>query len=152
MGAPLRHRGPVRSVAFSPDGRTVLTGSNDGAAQIWEVASQQPLGEPLRHKGWVQQVAFRPEGNVAITAGRRVDNTVRLWDLRNPAGDRRPLHSGGTEQPAGLGVRLLRQRESILTTGSWRSGRQNVRQVWDATNGRASRLRCVMTTTSGRWP
>src|SRR5262249_60798688 len=82
-GAPLRHPGPVRSVAFSPDGRTVLTGSNDGAAQIWEVASQRPLGEPLRHKGWVQQVVFRPDGDVAITAGPG-GKTVRGRALRTP--------------------------------------------------------------------
>ena len=137
MGAPLRHRGPVRSVAFSPDGRTVLTGSNDGAAQIWEVASQQPLGEPLRHKGWVQQVAFRPDGNVAITAGQ-VDNTVRLWDLRTGQviGEPIPYHPGRRDNRA---VRLFAcsaDGELILTTGSWRSGRQECAQVWDATNGR----------------
>ncbi len=86
-GAPLRHRGPVRSVAFSPDGRTVLTGSNDGVAQVWEVDSRRPLGEPLRHLGWVQQVGFRPDGKAAITAGPASTTPWRAG-ISEPDGDR----------------------------------------------------------------
>ena len=157
LGAPLRHRGPVRSVAFSPDGRTVLTGCNDGAAQIWEVASQKPLGEPLHHKGWVQQVAFRPGGNVAITTGH-VENTVwlsnlrtgqaigepipyftvRLWDLRTGQviGEPIPYHPGRRDNREARSFVCSTDGKSILTTGSWRSGRQECAQVWDATDGR----------------
>jgi eukaryotic-like serine/threonine-protein kinase len=136
-GASLRHRGPVRSVAFSPDGRTVLTGSNDGTAQIWEVASQQPLGDPLRHKGWVQQVAFRPDGHVAITAGQGA-NTVRLWDLGTGRviGEPIPYCPGRRDNRAPRWFACSADGELILTTGSWRSGRQECARVWDATNGR----------------
>ncbi len=137
-GAPLRHRGPVRSVAFSPDGRTVLTGSNDGAAQLWDVASQQPLGEPLRHEGWVQQVGFRPDGNIAITAGQ-VDNAVRSWDLRTGRviGDPIPYHPGRRDNRARQLFVCSTDGARILTTGAWRSGRQECAQVWDAASGRS---------------
>jgi WD40 repeat protein len=137
VGAPLRHRGPVRSVAFSPDGRTVLTGSNDGAAQVWEVASQKPLGEPLRHEGWVQQVAFRPDGDVAITAGQG-NNTVRLWDLRTGQvlGEPIPYHPGRRDNRAAWWFVCSADGALILTTGSWRSGRQECARAWDATKGR----------------
>jgi WD40 repeat protein/predicted Ser/Thr protein kinase len=136
-GAPLRHRGPVRSVAFSPDGRLVLTGSNDGAAQLWEVASQNPQGEPLRHEGWVQQVDVRADGNVVITAGQ-VESRVRLWDLRT----RRLIGEPIPYQPGRRMNRVTRLFDCsadgalILTTGSWRSGRQECAQVWDAASGR----------------
>ena len=136
-GAPLRHRGPVRSVAFSPDGRRVLTGSNDGAAQVWEVASQKPLGEPLRHKGWVQQVGFRPDGNVVITAGQ-VNNAVRLWDLRTRQviGEPIPYHPGRRNNRVTQFFACSADGALILTTGSWRAGRQECAQVWDGASGR----------------
>jgi WD40 repeat protein/tRNA A-37 threonylcarbamoyl transferase component Bud32 len=135
-GAPLRHRGPVRSVAFSPDGRTVLTGSNDGAARIWDVASQQPRGEPLPHEGWVQQVGFRPDGNVAITAAQG-DNTVRLWDLRDGRAICPPIpyYPGRRHNRTAGFFATSADGESILTTGSWRSGQQECAQFWDATRG-----------------
>src|SRR5262249_22870852 len=136
FGAPLQHRGPVRSVAFSPDGRTVLTGSNDGTAQVWEVASQRPLGEPLRHKGWVQQVGFRPDGNVAIVAGQ-VEGTVRLWDPRSGRVIGEPI----PYQPGRRINRMTRVFDCsadgarILTTGRWRAGREECAQVWDGAGG-----------------
>ena len=40
------HQGAVRAVAFSPDGKTVLTGSEDKTARLWESATGQPLGLP----------------------------------------------------------------------------------------------------------
>jgi eukaryotic-like serine/threonine-protein kinase len=135
-GAPLRHRGPVRSVAFSPDGRTVLTGSNDGAAQVWEVASQRPLGEPLRHEGWVQQVAFGPDGNVVITAGQ-VESTVRLWDLqtRRVIGEPIPYHPGRRSNRVTQVFDCSADCALILTTGSWKAGRQECAQVRDGASG-----------------
>jgi WD40 repeat protein len=87
-----------------------LTGSNDGAAQIWEVASQRPLGEPMSHKGWVQQVAFRPDGNVAITAGQ-VDKTVRLWDLRTGQVIGEPMPYSRGARTGRLSCSSLRRRK-----------------------------------------
>ena len=137
VGAPLRHRGPVRSVAFSPDGRTVLTGSNDGTAQFWDVASHGPLGGPMRHEGWVQQVAFRPDGNVALTASQG-DSTVHLWDLRTGRviGEPIPYHPGRRINQPIRWFACSADGERILTTGSWKSGRQECAHVWDATHGR----------------
>ena len=46
LGSPLRHQGRVIAVAFSPDGNTVLTGSDDMKARIWDVASGRLRLEP----------------------------------------------------------------------------------------------------------
>ena len=47
---PLRHQHCVRAVAFDPHGKTVLTGSIDGIARLWDVDKERPIGPPLRHR------------------------------------------------------------------------------------------------------
>jgi hypothetical protein len=81
-GPPLSHKDAVLAGAFSPDGKTVLTGSADGTAQLWDVATGKPVGPPWRHDGPVRAVAFRPDGRMAATAGN--DRTARLWEVAAP--------------------------------------------------------------------
>jgi WD40 repeat protein/tetratricopeptide (TPR) repeat protein len=56
------------AVAFSPDGKQVLTGTEDGTAQLWNVASREPVGEPHRDAGYVSAVAFSPDGKLTAVA------------------------------------------------------------------------------------
>jgi WD40 repeat protein len=71
-----RHSQRVNAVAFTPDGKFVLTGSNDGTARLWRVDSGQ-LIFTLRHDSDVYAVAFSPDGKLVLTGGR--DRTARLW-------------------------------------------------------------------------
>ena len=73
------HRETVRMVAFSPDGRLLISGSNDDTAQIWDSASGQPIGRELVHRGEVFTVGFSPNGKLAVTGG--YDGAVRFWDV-----------------------------------------------------------------------
>ena len=73
----LPHPAPVDQVAFSPDGRTILTRSRDNTARLWDVATGRPKGQPMVHAQFIRSVAFSPDGKIILTGGS--DNTARLW-------------------------------------------------------------------------
>ena len=61
-------RGGVISVAFSPDGRRVATGSDDNTARVWDLSGATPAATPLDgHRGRVTSVAFSPDGRRVVT-------------------------------------------------------------------------------------
>jgi WD40 repeat protein len=65
-------------VAFSPDGRRVVTGSENGTARLWDALTGQPIGEPMKHDGPIHSAQFSPDGSKVLTASG--DKTARLWD------------------------------------------------------------------------
>ena len=81
------HTGTVWSVAFSPDGKRLASGSNDNTVRLWNVADPAhpvPLGQPLTgHTNNVLSVVFSPDGKTL--ASRSDDGTVRLWNVADPA-------------------------------------------------------------------
>jgi WD40 repeat protein len=77
----MRHQGQVNKAAFSPDGRRVVTGSQDETARVWEAATGKPLSIPLRHDGPVAPVAFSPDGRTVLTGSWQ---GARLWRLPAP--------------------------------------------------------------------
>jgi hypothetical protein len=66
-------------VAFSPDGRHVVTASFDNTAQVWEADTGKPAGAPLQHRGDVYSAAFSPDGRRVVTASE--DTTAQVWDV-----------------------------------------------------------------------
>jgi WD40 repeat protein len=70
------HDRGIEAAAFFPDGRTLLTGSWDGTARLWEVPSGKPLGR-RSHDGAVTAVAVSPDGRMIVTGCQ--DNAARLW-------------------------------------------------------------------------
>ncbi|KAK4461139.1 HET-R [Cladorrhinum samala] len=72
------HGNTVRSVAFSPDGQRLASGSDDNTVKIWDPASGQCLQTLEDHNGPVESVAFSPDGQ-RLASGSE-DNTVKIWD------------------------------------------------------------------------
>jgi len=89
---PLALDDRVWAVAFSPDGRTLLTGIEKNLAEFWDVATGTRKPAPLRHQKAVYAVAYSPDGQTVLTGSQ--DGTARLWNA-------------ATHQP--LGVTLMHQ-------------------------------------------
>jgi WD40 repeat protein len=134
----LRHPEGVLSVAFSPDGEMVATGSTDGYARLWKVRTGELLGKPLPHDGPVAAVLFEPGGKVLLTKG--LAPVPRAWEvatgkLLRPALDYLGPYLRDERwvepvafSPGGRTVFTVRPRRS-------RQSREAV-QLWDAVSGR----------------
>jgi WD40 repeat protein len=71
--------GKVTSVAFSQDGRFVLTGSDDHTARLWDVATGLQIRAYVGHTDEVTSVALSPDGRSLLTGSE--DKTARLWSV-----------------------------------------------------------------------
>ena len=68
----------VNSVAFSPDGTMIASGSNDGTIKLWNLE-----GRVLKtfdgHQGCVRSVTFSPDGTMIASGGE--DKKIKLWTI-----------------------------------------------------------------------
>jgi len=117
----------VRTIAFSPDGSSLLTGSLDGTAnsvlRLWSVETGLQIRQFSGHRGWISGVAFSPDGKRAISSGW--DQTVRLWDVDQAVEIRRFTHPSKIESAA-----LSRDGRHVLS-----GGHDGTARLWNIDSG-----------------
>jgi WD40 repeat protein len=142
----LRHGGPVNDAAYTPDGRLVISASDDKTARIWNAATGQLL-HTLPHDDKVYTFALSPDGTKVATAS--YDRTVAIWEIAT--GRQLARLTGHADQVRGV---AWSPDGSKLASGSLD---QTVR-VWDAATGtqlmklvgHTARVRSVSFTPDGR--
>ncbi|MCY7385575.1 MAG: serine/threonine protein kinase [Microcoleus sp. CAN_BIN18] len=73
------HSQAVTSVAFSLDGATLASGSEDKTIEMWKLDAGKRWYTLTGHSDWVTCVAFSPDGATLASGGR--DKTIQIWDL-----------------------------------------------------------------------
>ena len=68
----------ARTLAFSPDSRILVGGSNDGSIDVWDTITQQHITTLEGHSSLVSSVDFSPDGTTLISESK--NGTIRLWD------------------------------------------------------------------------
>jgi len=121
------HEALVLALAFSPDGKQALSGSEDCTMRLWDLRTGQQSIDPLPgHPGYpVFNVAFAPNGRQAVSCGR----TIKLWDLRK--GRRLRTYEGHAVGPPIQKVVFSPDGKRLLSCGNDKTVR-----LWDSKTGR----------------
>ncbi|MEU9155387.1 trypsin-like peptidase domain-containing protein [Streptomyces sp. NPDC048417] len=119
------HEREVYSVAYSPDGRTLATGSTDGTARLWDSRTGRTRTVLRGHSDAVWSVAFSPDGRTIATGS--TDRTARLWDVTT--GRLRRVLSGHTD---GLNSVAFAPDGRTLATGA----NDDTARLWDTATGK----------------
>ncbi|MFD3540883.1 trypsin-like peptidase domain-containing protein [Streptomyces sp. NPDC058662] len=114
------HTAAVRSLDFSPDGKKLVTSSDDASALLWDVNTGGTLVPSMNHDGIVGSAAFSPDGQTLATGSQ--DGTARLWEAKtgDPLG-KTMQHQSWVNQVA------FHPDEVTLATASFEGS-----QLWDA--------------------
>jgi WD40 repeat protein len=75
----LGHSMLINSVAITPDGQTLVSGSADKTVKIWNLASGSPIKTLTGHSSTVEAVAISPDGKTIVSGG--YDSTIKVWNL-----------------------------------------------------------------------
>ncbi|MBD2464069.1 protein kinase [Oscillatoria sp. FACHB-1407] len=74
------HESWIRTIAFSPDGTILVSGSGDKTIKLWSVETAELRQTLHEHSSWVRAIALSPDGATLATAAN--DKTVYLWDFK----------------------------------------------------------------------
>ena len=122
------HQRPIYAAAFSPDGKTLLTGSYDKTLILWEVATGKALRTFTGHLEGVTSVAFFPDGKRAISGS--YDKTLIIWDVASGE----PIKTLGGHADGVMSVAVSADGTRVLS-----GGLDSVLIEWDIAAGKEKR-------------
>ena len=118
------HGGVVFSVAFSPDGRTLASGSWDDTIRLWDAITGAPMRTLFGHTDNVFSVAFSPDGRTLASGSK--DKTIRLWDVESGE------HKATLKEHNDVVDTVAFSPDGLaLVSGSW----DDTLRLWDAGTG-----------------
>ena len=123
------HTGGVISVGFSPDGKTIATGSWDDTVRLWDANTGNTIRTLTGHDD-VYSVAFSPDGETLASGG---GDTIRLWDVAT--GDPIRTLTGHTWSSV-RSVAFSPDGQTLASGGGWDD---NTVRLWDVDTGDAIR-------------
>ena len=71
-------------LAFSPNGKSLLSGSSEGVLKLWDVVERKEVAAVRADEKWVWSVRFSPDGTHAV-AGCQEDKAAKVWKLTKTA-------------------------------------------------------------------
>ena len=74
------HTGWISSIAYSPNGKTITSGSVDATLKLWNTETGTLLKNLKGHTGTIVSVAYSPDGKTLASGGEWQDKTVKLWN------------------------------------------------------------------------
>jgi len=120
--ARMKHEDQVVAVAFSPDGKYVVSGSGDGTARVWEAQTGREISR-MTHEADVTALAFSPDGKYVASGSR--DGTARVWEAQTGREIARMTHEGYV-----VAVAFSPDGKYVIS-GSW----DDTARVWEAQTG-----------------
>ena len=67
------------SVAFSPNGKNLVSGGNDGKIKLWDLSTKEDICTRNGHSGSVNALVFSLDGQIIISGGG--DNMIKMWRI-----------------------------------------------------------------------